>query len=150
MFDLSAAFRRWRRLGAVLGLAMAPLVAPAQADTVRVTVSYYSAATGPFFEKMAAEFAKANPGHEVKIEVVNWNALFQKLQTDISGNANSDISIIGTRWLLDFVRDDLVEPLDGYMNADFRNRFIGTFLNPSAIKGTTFGLPIAASARGLY
>ena len=150
MIDFKAAFRSWTRLGAVLGFAMAPLAAPAQADTVRVTVSYYSAATGPFFEKMAAEFAKANPGHEVKIEVVNWNALFQKLQTDISGNANSDISIIGTRWLLDFVRDDLVEPLDGYMNADFRNRFIGTFLNPSQIKAKTYGLPIAASARGLY
>jgi len=133
-----------------IAAALIAFAAPAKADTVRVTVSFYSAATGPYFEKMAAEFSKANPGHEIKIEVVNWNALLQKLQTDISGNANSDISIIGTRWLLDFVRDDLIEPLDGYMNPAFRERFIGTFLKPAEIKGKVYGLPIAASARGLY
>ena len=133
-----------------IAAALIAFAAPAKADTVRVTVSFYSAATGPFFEKMAAEFTKANPGHEIKIEVVNWNALLQKLQTDISGNANSDISIIGTRWLLDFVRDDLIEPLDGYMNPAFRERFIGTFLKPAEIKNKVYGLPIAASARGLY
>ena len=133
-----------------IAAALIAFAAPAKADTVRVTVSFYSAATGPFFEKMAAEFTKANPGHEIKIEVVNWNALLQKLQTDISGNANSDISIIGTRWLLDFVRDDLIEPLDGYMNPAFRERFIGTFLKPAEIKNKVYGLPIAASSRGLY
>src|ERR1019366_3023820 len=96
-------------LAASLGAA-----APAGAETVRMTVSYYSAATGPYFEKMAAAFHAANPGIDVHIEVVNWSNLLQKLQTDISGNSNADLSIIGTRWLLDFVHDDIAEPLDGY------------------------------------
>lgn len=126
------------------------LAGAARAETVRITVSYYSAATGPYFEEMAKQFTAANPGTDIKIEVVNWSNLFQKLQTDISGNANADISIIGTRWLLDFVRDDLVEPLDGHMSADFKDRFIGTFLKPSQIKGSTYGLPMAASARAMF
>lgn len=50
---------------------------------MRVTVSYYSAATGPHFEKMAAVFHAANPGIDVKIEVVNWDSLLQKLRTDV-------------------------------------------------------------------
>jgi len=75
--------------------------APARAETVRVTVSYYSVATGPYFEKMAAAFHAANPGIDVKIQVVNWDSLLQKLRTDISGGVNSDISILGTRSLLD-------------------------------------------------
>jgi len=143
-------FKRITHLAAAAALSLASMAAAARADTVRITVSFYSAATGPYFEKMAAAFTAANPGHEVKIEVVNWPSLLQKLQTDIAGNANPDISIIGTRWLLDFVRDDLVEPLDGHMSADFRNRFIGTFLKPAEIKGKVYGLPIAASARALY
>lgn len=58
---------------------------PARAETVRgMTVSFYIAATGPYFEKMAAEFHAANPTFDVKIDVVNWPALLQKLQTDIS------------------------------------------------------------------
>ena len=53
---------------AALALSVAGF-APAKAETVRVTVSYYSAATGPYFEKMAAEFHKQNPGTDAKIDV---------------------------------------------------------------------------------
>jgi multiple sugar transport system substrate-binding protein len=138
---------RWAALAVGL-FAFAPTLS--RAETVRMTVATYSAATQPYFEKMAAEFHAANPTIEVKIEMVAWPALLQKLQTDISGNANADLSIIGTRWLLDFVRDDMAEPLDGYMSPAFRQRFIGPFLKPGEIDGKVFGLPIAASARALY
>src|SRR5579871_1313203 len=95
--------------------------AGARAETVRMSVAYYSATTGPYFEKMAAEFHAANPDIEVKIEVVNRADLLQKLRTDISGGTNPDLSLIGTRWLLDFVRDDVPEPLDAYMTPAFRD-----------------------------
>jgi multiple sugar transport system substrate-binding protein len=131
---------------AALGLS----VGAARAETVRVTVSYYSATTGPYFEKMAAAFHAANPGTDVKIDVINWDSLLQKLRTDISGGTNPDISIIGTRWLLDFVKDDLAEPLDGYMTPEFKARFIPPFLKPATIGGKIYGLPIAASARALF
>ena len=126
------------------------LVGAARAETVRFTAAYYSAATGPYFDKMAADFHAANPDIDVKVEVVNWDNLLQKLQTDISGGTNPDVSIIGTRWLLDFVKDDQAEPLDGLMDGAFRDRFIGAFLRPGQIGGKTYGLPIAASARALY
>jgi multiple sugar transport system substrate-binding protein len=122
----------------------------AEAQTVHMTVSYYSAATGPYFEKMAAEFHKANPGIDIKIDVVNWDVLLQKLRTDISGGTNPDLSIIGTRWLLDFVKDGIAEPLDGYMDPAFKQRFIPPFLKPAEIGGKVYGLPIAASARAMY
>ena len=138
----------WKWLaGAFTALAVA---VPAHAETVRMTVSFYSAATGPYFEKMAADFHTANPGIDIKIEVVNWSSLLQKLQTDISGGTNADISIIGTRWLLDFVKDGIAEPLDGAMAPGFKERFIGPFLKPGQIGGKIYGLPIAASARALF
>ncbi len=143
----------WKWLaGACAALAfVAPQAArPAQAETVRMTVSFYSAATGPYFEKMAADFHAANPGIDVKIEVVNWPSLLQKLQTDIGGGTNADVSIIGTRWLLDFVKDGIAEPLDGLMAPGFKERFIGPFLKPGQIGGKIYGLPIAASARAMY
>jgi multiple sugar transport system substrate-binding protein len=60
------------------------------------------------------------------------------------------MSIIGTRWLLDFVKDDIAEPLDGYMDGSFKDRFIAPFLKPAEIGGKVYGLPIAASARAMY
>ncbi len=100
--------------------------------------------------KDGPQFEKANPGTTIKIEDVSWDTLQQKLQTDISGGANADLAIVGTRWLLDFVKDDVAEPLDGYMDASFKARFIGPFLAPGEINGKIYGLPIAASARALY
>lgn len=141
------------RMLAFASLLCGAIVAPGlalAADEVRVTVAYYSAATGPYFEKMASEFEKANPGTDIKIEVVNWDNLQQKLTTDITGGTNSDLALIGTRWLVEYAKSDLVEPLDSYMNDDFRKRFIGTFLSPGQIDGKTLGLPIAASARAMY
>ncbi len=133
--------------GAFTALAM---VMPAKAETVRMTVSFYSAQTGPYYEKMAEEFHKANPSIDVKIEVVNWANLLQKLQTDISGGTNADLSIIGTRWLLDFVKDGIAEPLDPLMAPGFKERFIGPFIKPGTIGGKTYGLPVAASARAMF
>lgn len=143
--------RMTRAALALTAMGLAGFVAPAvKADTVRVTVAYYSDQTEPYFKKMAEAFEKANPGNTIKIEMVNWDTLQQKLQTDISGGTNADLAIIGTRWLLDFVKDDMAEPLDGYMDAAFKGRFIGAFLAPGQISAKTYGLPIAASARALY
>lgn len=145
--------RRTLLSGAALALGLGGLLfatTARAAETVRFTAAYYSAATGPYFKKMADEFHKANPDITVKVEVVNWDTLLQKLQTDISGGTNPDISIIGTRWLLDFVKDDQAQPLDSMMSAEFKNRFINVFLKPGEINGKIYGLPIAASARAMY
>ena len=134
-----------------LGTAALALTATtALAGDVRVTVAEYSSKTGPYFEKMAAQFEEANPDINVEIEVTPWDVLLQKLTTDISGGANADLAIIGTRWLLDFVEQDVAEPLDGYIDDEFRGRFIETFLSPSVMEDKVFGLPIAASARAMF
>jgi len=136
-----------------LGLGSAALAlaaASATADTVRVTVAEYSSLTGPYFEEAAAAFEAANPEHDIQIEVVPWDVMLQKLTTDISAGANADLSIIGTRWLVDFVAEGIAAPLDGYMSDEFSDRFIEVFLTPSVFDGQTYGLPIAASARAMF
>ena len=122
----------------------------ARGETVRVTIPYYSAATEPYFQKMAAEFKQKNPDIDIKIEIVNWDNLLQKLTTDIAANANADISIIGTRWLVDFQKTEVVEPLDQYMDQAFQGRFIESLFNYAKVGDKVYGLPIAASARALY
>ena len=134
--------------GALAGISMLALAAQASAGEVRVTVAEYSAKTGPYFQEVEKEFEAANPGIDLKVEIVPWDVLLQKLTTDIAAGTNADLSIIGTRWLIDFVQQDVAEPLDSYMNDEFKGRFIDTFLSPSIMDGKTYGLPIAASALG--
>jgi multiple sugar transport system substrate-binding protein len=120
------------------------------AAEIRVTIAEYSSKTGPYFDAAKKAFEKKYPGITVNNEVIPWANLKQKLTTDIAGDANADLAIIGTRWLVDFVDQDLVEPLDNYMKDGTGASFIPTFLSPSNMRGATYGLPIAASARALY
>ncbi len=140
----------WCKGALVAGAALLASTALAAAGTVRVTVAEYSAKTGPYFEDAAKKFEAANPDIDIQIEVVPWDVLQQKLTTDISAGANADLSIIGTRWLLDFVSQGIVTPLDSYVTPEFKGRFIETFLTPSVMNGKVYGLPIAASARAMY
>ena len=97
----------------VTAAAMAIAVASAQAkEQIRVVLGFYSAATQGVFEGMAKDFMTAHPDVDVKIEVVQWDNLQQRLTTDIAGGTPPDIAMIGTRWLVDFVHNDIAEPLD--------------------------------------
>lgn len=135
---------------AVLAIGLGWGAAAKAATQVRVVLSYYSAKTGPVFEAIAKEFKEKNPDIDIKIEVVTWATLFQKLTTDIAGGRPPDISIIATRWLADFAAQGIAEPLDGHMSPAFKDKFIATFFTPSIIEGKIYGLPVAASVRALY
>jgi multiple sugar transport system substrate-binding protein len=132
------------------GASLAAFCTVAQAGTVRVTVAEYSKGTGPYFDQAAKDFEASHPGTKIQIEIVPWDNLQQKLTTDISAGANADLSIIGTRWLLDYVSQGVVAPLDKYITPEVKGRFIETFLKPSILNGKVYGLPIAASARAMY
>jgi multiple sugar transport system substrate-binding protein len=131
-------------LGAIMSVA-----APAK-TVLRVTLAQYSDKTGPYFDQLGKAFEQLNPNIEVRYEVVSWDTLQQKLTTEIAGGDNGDLSIIGTRWLLDFVKQGIVSPLDPHMSPEFRSRFIPVFLKPSEMQSKLYGLPIAASARAMF
>jgi multiple sugar transport system substrate-binding protein len=62
---------------------------------------------------------------------VPWDTLLQRLTTDVAGGNAPDLSIIGTRWLLDFAAQGIAEPVDGYLTPEFKDTFIDTFMSPS-------------------
>lgn len=140
----------FRTSTAALALGLGMLASGAYAETVvDFTVAEYSSKTGPYFQKVADDFHAANPDITINIEVVPWDTLLQRLTTDVAGGSAPDISIIGTRWLLDFAAQGVAEPVDSYMSPEFKATFIDTFMNPGIIDGKMMGLPVAASARAM-
>ena len=133
-----------------LGLGMYAFAPAALAQTVvDFTVAEYSSKTGPYFQEVASAFEAANPDIKINIQVVPWDTLLQRLTTDVAGGTAPDISIIGTRWLLDFASQGVAEPIDAYLTPEFKGTFIDTFMNPGIIDGKIMGLPVAASARAM-
>ncbi|TIS91866.1 sugar ABC transporter substrate-binding protein [Mesorhizobium sp.] len=141
----------WKTIAAsTLAIGVLGAIVPAQSQTrVDFTVAEYSSNTGPYFEQVAAAFEKENPDIDIKIQVVPWDTLLQRLTSDIAGGTTPDISIIGTRWLLDFASQGVAEPLDAHLTPEFKSTFIDTFMAPSVVDGKIMGLPVAASARAM-
>ena len=144
-----------RLLGAlILGIAAAITALSAGSawakDTVRVRVAEYSTKTGPFFQGLAEKFNAANPDIEVKVEHLPWPEMQQQLVSDISAGTAPDISHMATRWMAGFAKDGALAPIEGLMSAGFADTFVPTYLDLQKQDGHTWGLPIAASARGLF
>lgn len=138
----------------ILGVAAIALVgwtgAANAKDVVRARFAEYSTKTAGHFQELAKQFNAANPDIEVKIEHLPWPEMQQQLITDISAGTAPDISHMATRWMAGFAKDGALAPIEGLMSADFADTFVPTYLDLQKQDGHTWGLPIAASARGLF
>ena len=142
---------RFFSLLGISALALGVAAAPASAKTeLHVIVAHFSDHTLSTFQNAAKRFEAAHPDVQVNIEDVSWDNLQQRLATDIAGGTPPDISVIATRWVLDYVQNDIAEPLDSYITPEFRSRFYENLLTPGVVDAKTYLLPILASTRALY
>lgn len=151
-----------RRAALLLGaLALAMMIAGCPRTTTEETAPSgkirlnflameYDTNTRPFMKRLEEKFEAAHPDVDLRIEVIDWNAGFQKLSTLISAENAPDLANIATLWLPELVNLDVVEPLDGYLGAEMRERFIPQTLRGASYEDKLYGLPIAVSARALY
>ncbi|MDO5721983.1 MAG: extracellular solute-binding protein [Actinomycetaceae bacterium] len=97
------------------------------------------------------EFAKENPGSELKIEVQQWDGIVSKLQTSLASNNESpDLVEIGNTQTTTFTTvgafadvSDIYPDLGG-------EDLIQSFVDASTVDGKIFALPIYAGARGVF
>lgn len=97
------------------------------------------------------EFAKANPGNELKVEVQQWDGIVSKLQTSLaSKNESPDLVEIGNTQTTSFTTvgafadvTDMRETLGG-------DDLIQSFIDASTVDGKIYAYPLYAGARGVY
>jgi multiple sugar transport system substrate-binding protein len=142
--------RRFLQTSLAAGASLLFLAGAAFASTVRIAVPEYSARTKPYFSDAEHAFEAANPGIDIQVDIVPREDFRRRLATELGENANPDLALISARWLVDFVKLDAIEPLDGFITDDFRGRLIAPFLSAAMMDGKTFGLPFTASVRALY
>ena len=127
---------------------------PGQTPPERTRVSFlameYDTNTRPFMQRLEEKFEAANPDIDLRIEVIDWDAGFQKLSTLISAENAPDLANIATLWLPELADLDVVQPLDDFISEEMRARFIAKTLRGASYRGKLYGLPIAVSARALY
>jgi len=115
-----------------------------------IMARYHTGVTDDYCAKLAQDFEAVNPDIDMRIEVINWDNLHMKLTTMLGAGNAPELAVIDTPWILDYIANDVAEPLDKYMTSGFRSEFIPSLINTLQIKGKLYGIPIAASSRAMY
>jgi len=135
------------RLGMAL-LIIVALVGCAPKEKPKVTFFWalYDGLTEDFRASVEAAFNKESKDAQVQIVPVKWDDMQTKLTTAVAGGTPPDISVVGTRWILDFMSTNSVDEVTQYLSKATVDN-----INPAAmeakVKGKLMGIPIAAGAR---
>lgn len=138
------------RIGMILLIvaALVPLVACGPKEKPKVTFFWagYDGLTEDFRASLETAFNNQSKDSQVQIVPVPWDSLQDKLNTAVAGGTPPDISIVGTRWLLDYMSTNSISEVTQYIGKATLDN-----INPAAmeakIKGKLMGIPVAAGAR---
>lgn len=101
---------------------------------------------------LESEYAKANPGKEVSVEIQQWDGILSKLQTalasatespDVVETGNTQSSTFTSVGAFAPIEDALYESLGG-------DDLIQSFVEAGIYEGKKYALPLYAGARGIY
>ncbi|MDE0220524.1 MAG: sugar ABC transporter substrate-binding protein [Spirochaetaceae bacterium] len=125
-------------------------LATGEMETPKTGVTFFWALYDGLTEEYRAELQDAfNAAHgdvEVEIVAIQWEQLHDRLTTSLAGGKPPEVSVIGTRWLLEFMALDAVEEVTQYVRkATIDNIAPGAM--EARVGGRLMGLPIAAGAR---
>jgi len=106
----------------------------------------YDGLTEEFRATLERDFNASQPDIEVEIVPIDWNLMYDKVTTAIAGGNPPELSVVGTRWLLEFMDMNAIEEVTKYVSkATLDNISPGAM--EAKIKGKLMGLPVAAGAR---
>ena len=125
-------------------------LATGEMETPKTGVTFFWALYDGLTEEYRAGLQDAfNAAHddiEVEIVPIQWGQLHDRLTTALAGGKPPELSVIGTRWLLEFMALDAVEEVTQYVSeATIDNIAAGAM--EARVGGRLMGLPIAAGAR---
>jgi len=128
------------------GLAFAGGQKGAEKQTVTFFWAGYDGLTEEYRASLQDAFNAAHPDIDVDIVHTDWDLMYDKLTTSIAGGKPPELSVIGTRWLLELMTMDAVDEVTQYLSSSTVDN-IAPGAMEAKLKGKLMGLPVAAGAR---
>ncbi len=141
-------FSRREALALMGGAGAAALVTlPARADTHLAVWTGYPEIQ-PWYQAVAAEYAKSHPGVTFEFFSTSLREAEQKLTAAVPTGTGPDVYDIGTNISVNFIDNDLIEPNPPDIDADLKgggwNQSLVDFFT---IDGKTYGLPLLEGSK---
>ena len=139
-----------KKLGLLVLIALLSFSTMAFAKSeVSIFWAEYDGLTPEFAQDLEAAFEKANPDIDLKIVSTPWDSLHDKLITALGADQAPDLSVIGTRWLIEFMEMDKVEPIAQHLSKELLENIPESIME-GKLKGVLYGLPVAIGPRLMF
>jgi multiple sugar transport system substrate-binding protein len=124
---------------------------PIPAATITVLAADYGSGTTAmpgtkWWNRVVADFNKTYPQIKVKLDVVNWNDVDNKITSEVQANNPPDIAQASADWT---GLQSIVYPASQVLSQATRNNLVKSFYNQGKIGSTVYGIPWIASSRAL-
>jgi multiple sugar transport system substrate-binding protein len=116
---------------------------------VSIFWALYDGLTPEFAQSLETAFEKANPDIDLKIVAIPWDNLHDKLITSLGGGQAPELSVIGTRWLLEFMDMGVVEPIEQHLSQELLSNIPESIME-GKLKNVLYGLPVAIGPRLMF
>lgn len=135
-----------------------PAEATKQTDTKsegKVTITYWNGFSGsdrPVLESLVKKFNESQDEIQVKMEIMNWDVLYQKLTTATASGQGPDFIAFGPENIAKYADLGVIAPVDDF----YANKMIDTSLLPKGYdqllhyKDHFIGFPMNYFAHALY
>lgn len=132
------------RFRALLALSLALLgAAPAAAQKEIVVWHAYRGDERAAFEKVLAEFNRTHPGTKASPLAVPYDAFADKITAAVPRGKGPDVFIYAQDRLGGWIAaGNTVEPLDFFLDAKIKGRYLPTTLQAMTYQGNVYGLPL--------
>jgi multiple sugar transport system substrate-binding protein len=119
--------------------------------TITVLAADYGSGTSAmpgakWWSRVVKDFNKKYPQIKVKVDVVNWNDVDNKITSEVQANNPPDIAQASADWT---GLQSVVYPAAQVLSKAARNDLVKSFYNQGKIGSTVYGIPWIASSRAL-
>ncbi|MBP1993328.1 ABC transporter substrate-binding protein [Paenibacillus eucommiae] len=119
-----------------------------QIKEIHFVAAQYNDETEPVLRKLVAGFEEENPGVKVKLEVVGWDMIEQKVNTMVTTHQTPDI--LNLHQFISFKEDDLLLPMDELISPELKEKFYESLYDVGVMDSKVYALPFGATIRALF
>jgi len=128
------------------GLTFAGGQKAAEKQTVTFFWAGYDGLTEEYRANLQDAFNAAHPDIDADIVATDWDLMYDKLTTSIAGGKPPELSVIGTRWLLELMSMGAVDEVTQYLSKSTVDNIAAGAME-AKLEGKLMGVPVAAGAR---
>ena len=134
------------KLFSLLVLALVSVFAPAPSAAQKKEIVVWHAYRGDektAFEKVANQFNQSHPNIKVSTLAVPFDAMADKITAAVPRGKGPDVFIYAQDRLGGWIAaGNTVEPIDFFLDAPIKNRFLGSTMQAMTYQGNVYGLPL--------